>query len=183
VREELEEIRGAALRGAGLTRQLLAFGRRQALKPELIDLNDIVLEMREMLRRLIGTHVELAIDLAPSLRLTAADPSQMQQIVLNLAVNARDAMPAGGRLDLVTANVERDGRSFVALSVADEGVGMDARTREQLFEPFFTTKGVGEGTGLGLATVHGIVGQSGGEIEVESEPGLGTTFRVLLPAA
>jgi two-component system cell cycle sensor histidine kinase/response regulator CckA len=183
VREELEEIRGAAIRAAGLTRQLLAFSRRQDLQPELIDLNDIVLEMRDMLQRLIGTHVELAIDLAPRLQRTTADPSQMQQIVLNLAVNARDAMPAGGRLDLATANVERNGRSFVALSVADTGVGMDAATRERLFEPFFTTKVVGEGTGLGLATVHGIVGQSGGEIEVESEPGVGTTFRILLPAA
>jgi PAS domain S-box-containing protein len=183
VREELTEIRGAALRAAGLTRQLLAFSRRQELQPELIDVNDVVLEMREMLQRLIGTHVELAIDLTPRLRLTMADPSQMQQIVLNLAVNARDAMPDGGRLDLATANVDRDGRLFVALSVSDAGVGMDAATREQLFEPFFTTKPVGEGTGLGLATVHGIVGQSGGEIEVESEPGLGTTFRILLPAA
>jgi PAS domain S-box-containing protein len=183
VREELEEIRGAAVRAAGLTRQLLAFSRRQELRPKLIDLNDIVLEMREMLQRLIGTHVQLAIELAPGLQRTMADPSQMQQIVLNLAVNARDAMPDGGRLDLATANVERDGRSFVALTVADAGIGMDESTREQLFEPFFTTKPVGEGTGLGLATVHGIVGQSGGEVEVESEPGVGTTFRILLPAA
>ena len=125
VREELEEIRGVATRGAGLTRQLLAFSRRQKLQPELIDLNDVVLEMREMLERLIGTHVELQIDLATHLRRTLADPSQMQQIVLNLAVNARDALPDGGRLDLATANVERDGRPFVALSVSDTGVGMD----------------------------------------------------------
>jgi two-component system, cell cycle sensor histidine kinase and response regulator CckA len=183
VRGELKEILGAAERAAALTRQLLAFSRRQQLRPEVIDLNEVVLDMGGMLQRLIGTQVELVIDLGPELRLTVADPTQVQQVVLNLAVNARDAMPGGGRLDIATTNVERDGRAFVALTVRDTGVGMDERTREQAFDPFFTTKPVGEGTGLGLATVHGIAKQSGGEVEVESEPGRGTTFRILLAAA
>jgi signal transduction histidine kinase len=183
VRSELDEIHAAATRAAGLTRQLLAFSRQQELRLELVDINEIVGEMGGMLQRLIGTHVELVIDMAPGLRPIEADPSQMQQVVLNLAVNARDAMPGGGRVDVRTANVERDGRPAVVLSVADTGIGMDAETRERLFEPFFTTKVVGEGTGLGLATVHGIVEQSGGEIEVESEPGRGTTFRVVFSAA
>jgi two-component system, cell cycle sensor histidine kinase and response regulator CckA len=148
----------------------------------VIDLNEVVLEMGGMLQRLIGTQVELVIDLGPDLRLTEVDPTQVQQIVLNLAVNARDAMPAGGRLDIATANVDRDGRPFVALAVSDTGVGMDEATLEHAFEPFFTTKPVGEGTGLGLATVHGIAKQSGGEVEIESEPERGTSIRILLAA-
>jgi PAS domain S-box-containing protein len=182
VRSELMEISNAAARAAGLTRQLLAFSRRQELMPEVVDLNEVILEMGGMLQRLIGTQVELVIDLGSDLRLTMADPTQVQQIVLNLAVNARDAMPGGGRLDIATTNVERDGRAYVALTVGDTGVGMDAQTREHAFDPFFTTKPFGEGTGLGLATVHGIAKQSGGEVEVESEPGRGTTFRILLAA-
>jgi two-component system, cell cycle sensor histidine kinase and response regulator CckA len=182
VRTELKHIQDASARAATLTRQLLAFSRRQQLRPEVIDLNEVVVEMAGMLQRLIGTHVELAIDLGPELRLTLADPTQVQQILLNLAVNARDAMPDGGKLGIDTANVERDGKRFVALTVSDTGVGMDAQTREQAFEPFFTTKPVGEGAGLGLATVHGIAKQSGGDVEVESEPGKGTLFRILLAA-
>ena len=182
VRVELRHIQDASARAATLTRQLLAFSRRQQLRPEVIDLNEVVVEMAGMLQRLIGTQVELVIDLGPELRLTLVDPTQVQQIVLNLAVNARDAMPAGGRLDICTANVDRDGEAYVALTVIDTGVGMDEQTREQAFDPFFTTKPVGEGTGLGLATVHGIAKQSGGDVEVESEPGRGTTFRILLAA-
>ena len=183
VREELNHIQDAAGRAAGLTRQLLAFSRRQELSPELIDLNEVILEMGGMLQRLIGTEVELVIDLGPGLRLTLADPMQVQQIVLNLAVNARDAMPHGGRLGIGTTNVDRGAREFVALTVSDTGVGMDEQTREHVFDPFFTTKPVGQGTGLGLATVHGIAKQSGGDVEVESAPGSGTTFRILLAAA
>jgi two-component system, cell cycle sensor histidine kinase and response regulator CckA len=183
VRAELTHIHDASNRAAGLTRQLLAFSRRQQLEPELIDLNEVVVEMAGMLQRLIGTHVELLIDLGPDLQPTLADPTQVQQIILNLAVNARDAMPSGGRLEISTANVERKGRMFAALTVSDTGVGMDEQTRAQAFDPFFTTKPVGEGTGLGLATVHGIAKQSGGEVEIESEPGRGTTFRILLAAA
>jgi PAS domain S-box-containing protein len=183
VRAELTEIKNAAARATGLTRQLLAFSRRQELRPELIDLNEVVLEMAGMLQRLIGTEVELVIDLGPGLRLTMADPTQVQQIVLNLSVNARDAMPEGGRLDICTSNAERDGREVVTLTVIDTGVGMDEQTLEHAFDPFYTTKAVGEGTGLGLATVHGIVTQSGGAVEIESEPGEGTTLRIVLPAA
>ncbi len=182
VRAELAHIQDAAARAASLTRQLLAFSRRQQLRPEVIDMNEVVLEMGGMLQRLIGTQVELVIDLGSDLRLTLADPTQVQQIVLNLAVNARDAMPDGGRLDIRTENVERGATAYVSLTVSDTGVGMDDRTRERVFDPFFTTKPVGEGTGLGLATVHGIVKQSGGEVEVESEPGRGTRFRILLAA-
>ena len=182
VRAELRHIQDASNRAASLTRQLLAFSRRQQLQPEVIDLNEVVVEMAGMLQRLIGTQVELVIDLGPELKLTLADPTQVQQILLNLAVNARDAMPVGGRLEISTANVERDGQAFVALTVSDTGVGMDELTREQAFDPFFTTKPVGEGTGLGLATVHGIAKQSGGDVEVESEPGKGTLFRILLAA-
>jgi two-component system, cell cycle sensor histidine kinase and response regulator CckA len=182
VSAELLHIQDAAGRAASLTRQLLAFSRRQQLRPEVIDLNEVVVEMATMLQRLIGTQVELVIDLGPDLALTLADPTQVQQIVLNLAVNARDAMPEGGRLDIRTENVERDGRRFVALTVSDTGIGMDEATRERVFDPFFTTKAVGEGTGLGLATVHGIAKQSGGDVEVESEEGRGTLFRILLAA-
>ena len=182
VKTELRHIQDAAGRAASLTRQLLAFSRRQQLRPEVIDLNAILGEMAGMLQRLIGAQVELVIDLGPSLRRTLVDPTQIQQVVLNLAVNARDAMPEGGRCDIRTENVERDGRAYVALTVGDTGVGMDDATRERVFDPFFTTKPVGEGTGLGLATVHGIAKQSGGEVEVESEPGRGTLFRILLAA-
>jgi two-component system cell cycle sensor histidine kinase/response regulator CckA len=191
-REDAEQVRGAALKAAGLTRQLLAFSRRQVLQPRLLDLNGVVSEMERLLRRLIGEHIVLKTRLAAGLGAVRADPSQIEQVVVNLAVNARDAMPQGGVLTIETALVdEREVRghgkvtvargSYVMLRMADTGTGMDAETRRRLFEPFFTTKERGQGTGLGLATIYGIIKQSGGYIWVESEPGAGTTFTVHLP--
>ena len=179
-RGEVGEIRRAAGRAAELTRQLLAFGGKQVLQPRVLDLNDVVREIEAMLRRVIGEDVELATDLEPEPWLARVDPGQLEQVIVNLALNARDAMPGGGRLCVSTRNVERE-RPFVALAVADAGVGMDEATLARAFEPFFTTKGEGKGTGLGLATVYGIVEQSGGRIEVASAPGHGTTFTILLP--
>jgi two-component system, cell cycle sensor histidine kinase and response regulator CckA len=173
-----DEIRRAGEQAASLTRQLLAFGRRQIIAPTTLDLNDVVRDLEKMLRRLIGEHIELATDLEPSGAPVKADPGLMLQLLMNLAVNARDAMPQGGRLTLRTQVV----RDRVLLIVADTGVGMDAGTRAHIFEPFFTTKPLGEGTGIGLATVHGIVEQSGGTITVESALSQGTTFRIELPA-
>jgi two-component system, cell cycle sensor histidine kinase and response regulator CckA len=177
----VQEILEAAERAAGLTRQLLAFSRKQVLQPRVLSLNVAVADMQTMLRRLIGEDVQLVAALDPALGQARADPSQLEQVILNLAVNARDAMPQGGRLTLETANAELEDGRYVSLSVSDTGVGMDAEVRKHLFEPFFTTKGPGKGTGLGLATVYGIVAQSGGSILVESEPGRGTTFKVFLP--
>ncbi len=193
-RGSIEIIKGAGDRAAALTRQLLAFSRRQVLVPEVFDLNNTVSGMVEMLRRVIGKGVEIVTRLNPSLPRIKADPGQIEQIVMNLAVNARDAMPQGGRLTLETHSLvlgEIDQRRcpelrpgpHVLLVVSDTGVGMDADTLEHLFEPFFTTKERGRGTGLGLATVHGIVKQSGGHVEVQSTPGEGTTFRVYLPVS
>jgi PAS domain S-box-containing protein len=182
-REGVEEIARAADRAAALTGQLLAFSRKQVLRPQLLDLNSVVSSMASLLSRMLGGGVVLTTALDPELRPTLADPTQLEQVVLNLAVNARDAMPGGGRLTIRTANVDLDTGRHVALVVADTGTGMDEATAAQIFEPFFTTKDVGAGTGLGLATVHGIVAQSGGEIDVASEPGVGTTFTVCLPAA
>ena len=191
-RADLDEVRTAAQRAAELTRQLLAFGRRQSLRPETLDLNSRVLGFEKMLRRLIGEDIDISVRLAPDLWNTEADPGQIDQVILNLAVNARDAMPGGGRITIATANVEVPsgeppvdallgaGR-WVQLAMADTGAGMDAATRERLFEPFFTTKEQGRGTGLGLATVYGIITQSGGHIQVDSRPGSGTTFRIWLP--
>src|SRR5213076_318835 len=191
-REDAEEIRHAGLRAAELTRQLLAFSRRQVLAPKVLDLNAVVANVDRMLRRLLGEDVELVTSLQPAAGAVNADPGQLEQVLLNLAVNARDAMPGGGRLSIGTTRVtfqeepaERRHRmpagDYVCLAVADTGVGMDETTQAHLFEPFFTTKEVGKGTGLGLATVYGIVKQSGGYIWVYSEPQRGTTVKVYLP--
>jgi two-component system cell cycle sensor histidine kinase/response regulator CckA len=195
LRADADEIRKAADRAASLTRQLLAFSRRQVLRSRVIDLNTVVEEMERMLRRLIGEDVELVTACASDLGPVEADPGQIEQVIANLVVNARDAMPSGGRLVIETANYEVDQRlasahsaemtpgPYVVLSVTDTGVGMDPETQAHLFEPFFTTKDVGKGTGLGLATVYGIVKQSGGFIWVYSEPGHGTSFQIYLPRA
>jgi signal transduction histidine kinase len=172
------EILAAGERAAGLTRQLLAFSRRQVLQPRVLDLNECIVEVESMLRRLIGEGVGVVLELDPSLRRIEADPSQIGQVLLNLAVNARDAMSGDGTLRITTGNDGDD----VVLEVADTGVGMDAELQAQIFEPFFTTKGVGHGTGLGLATVYGIVAQSEGTITVRSAPGQGATFVVRFPA-
>jgi two-component system, cell cycle sensor histidine kinase and response regulator CckA len=184
------EIGGAADRGAALVRQLLAFSRRQVLTMRPLDLNAAVRGMDGMLRRLIGEDVDLLVELDSGLPPVSADNVQIEQVLLNLAVNARDAMPAGGRLRVETAAVDlaeppREGLPtgpYAVLSVSDSGVGMDAETQARIFEPFFTTKPEGEGTGLGLATVYGIVGQSGGAIAVTSAPGQGATFQLFFPA-
>jgi PAS domain S-box-containing protein len=176
LRRHAEEIEKASARAAALTSQLLAFSRRQVLQPRVLDLNAVVHDMDMMLRRLIGEDVELVILLDPELGAVCADPTQLEQVIVNLAVNARDAMPGGGALTIETSNVASD----VVLAITDTGVGMTEDERARLFEPFFTTKG-GAGTGLGLATVYGIVEQSGGRIDVLTEPGLGSSFRISLP--
>jgi two-component system cell cycle sensor histidine kinase/response regulator CckA len=192
LRPDLREIQAASERAAGLTRQLLAFSRQQVLSPRVIDLRCVVDEMGNMLRRLVGEDVELSTELAGEPMHVLADPGQVEQVVMNLVVNARDAMPTGGQLaidvDAVVVGPEDAGRQpyvapgeYACVRVSDTGVGMDAETQARIFEPFFTTKEAGKGTGLGLATVYGIVKQSGGYIWVESVPGMGTTFRVYLP--
>jgi signal transduction histidine kinase/CheY-like chemotaxis protein len=192
-RTGLQQIRRAADRAASLTQQLLAFGRKQVLQPKVLDLNDAVADIQRMLSRVIGEDIELVATLHPSLLSVKADPGQVEQVLMNLAVNARDAMPQGGKLRMETSNLDvstelaRDpelapGR-YVMLKVTDSGQGMDAGTLSHIFEPFFTTKPRGKGTGLGLATVYGIVKQSGGSIQVNSEVGQGTTFRIYFPAA
>jgi len=191
-REDVDEIRNAGLRAAELTRQLLAFSRRQVLAPKVLELNAVVANMDKMLRRLIGEDIELATALHAEAGAVNADPGQLEQVLLNLVVNARDAMPGGGRVLIETTRVllrdelvERRHRlppgDYACLAVTDSGAGMDESTQAHLFEPFFTTKEVGKGTGLGLATVYGIVKQSGGYIWVYSEPGRGTTVKVYLP--
>ncbi len=183
--EDVAEIIRAGQRAADLTRQLLAYSRRQVLSPVTFDLNAVLDDAEKLLRRLIGEDMELVVVRAPALAPVRADPGQLQQVILNLAVNARDAMPGGGRLTIETQNVTLSAPfgGWVMLSVSDTGTGMDAQTVSRLFEPFFTTKGLGKGTGLGLATAYGIVKQSGGDICVDSSPGKGTTFRVYLPRA
>ena len=194
MRQELEEVRKAGERAAALTRQLLAFSRKQALQPKVIDLNTVIEGMSKLLHRLIGEDVELVSRLAAGLRHVKADPGQIEQVVMNLAVNARDAMPGGGRLTIETSNTRLDSPrlaslpaatagDYVMVRVSDTGKGMSDQVQAHVFEPFFTMKEKGEGTGLGLATVYGIVRQSGGHIWLESASGKGTTFTICLPAA
>ena len=189
----LDEIRKAGERATALTKQLLAFSRKQVLQPRVLDLNAVVGEMRSILQRLMGEDVDVQFALAAESPVVHADPHQLQQVIMNLAVNSRDAMPEGGTLIVETGFVTRDdayGRlcpevragSYATLAVTDSGTGMDETTRLRIFEPFFTTKEIGKGTGLGLSMAQGIVMQSGGHIEVESKPGAGTTFRIYLPA-
>jgi CheY-like chemotaxis protein len=190
--EDLGEIRKAAVAAASLTRQLLAFSRQQVIEPRLVNLNDIVESSEKMLRRLIGEDVDVQMTLSPSALTVMIDPGQLEQVMMNLAVNARDAMPTGGKLTLETAGVTLDAEyardhwplvpgNFAMLAMSDIGCGMDEQTRALMFEPFFTTKPVGQGTGLGLATVYGIVKQSNGFIWVYSEPGKGTSFKIYFP--
>src|SRR2546428_6033387 len=191
-REGLLDIRSASERAAVLTRQLLTFSRQQVVSPHVLRLNDLVLELEQLLRRLLGEDVAIRVAVAPDCGGGKADPGQLEQVIVNLAVNARDAMPNGGRLTLETKNVDLDadyppdrvtipaGR-YVMLAVTDTGTGMDAQTKARIFEPFFTTKPVGKGTGLGLATVYGAVQQSGGFIWLFSEVGQGTSFKIYLP--
>jgi PAS domain S-box-containing protein len=190
--EDLRQIRAAGLRAAALTRQLLAFSRQQALQPQIVDLTAVVGTMEKMLRRLIGEDVTLTTICSPSLGRVLVDPGQMEQVIMNLVVNARDAMPSGGTLTIETSEVALDDKyasdhvgakagPHVLLSVNDTGIGMDKESQARLFEPFFTTKEPGKGTGLGLSTVFGIVRQSGGTIQVSSEPQKGTSFKIYLP--
>jgi CheY-like chemotaxis protein len=192
--EDAEEIRRASDRAAALTRQLLAFSRRQVLQPRLLDLNQSVREMERMLRRLLGEDVELVTKLGQDLRRVRADPAQVEQVIMNLAVNGRDAMPGGGTVAVCTENADLEPElrekhpyvvpgEYVLLEVIDTGQGMDAATLQSAFEPFFTTKGAGKGTGLGLSMVYGIVKQSGGYVWIDSESGSGTRVRVYLPVS
>jgi signal transduction histidine kinase/CheY-like chemotaxis protein len=192
MRRGVDLIQTTAQRAAGLTRQLLAFSRKQVLAPTVLDLNEVVPGMAAMLQRLIGETIELEFRPGQELGSVKVDLGQLEQVIVNLVVNARDAMPKGGRITLETANVElREDHarrhigvttgSYAMLTVTDTGTGMDPETQSHIFEPFFTTKEPGQGTGLGLATVYGIVRQSGGSISVDSEPGEGSTFTIYLP--
>jgi len=192
VRRDIEQIHQAGVRAGRLTRQLLAFSRKQKLAPRLLDLNTVITDMKKILQRVIGEDVKLTTRLEQDLGLVRADPGQIEQVIMNLAVNARDAMPRGGSLTIETGGLvlEEEAASghpalspgaYVTVTVSDTGFGMDAETQSHIFEPFFTTKEVDQGTGLGLATVYGIVKQSGGDIFVTSALGRGTTFRIYLP--
>jgi nitrogen-specific signal transduction histidine kinase/CheY-like chemotaxis protein len=190
--DQVLEIKTAGERATSLTQQLLAFSRHQVLQPKVLDLNAIVADFDRMLRRLVGERIKVAVDCEPALRQVRADPGEIGRAIMNLSLNARDAMPEGGTLTIETANVtltevdvpnkELAPGRYVMMAVRDTGVGIDAEVRAHIFEPFFTTKDTGKGTGLGLATVLGIVEQSGGAIRCESEPGRGTTFAIFLPA-
>ena len=192
-REDVEQIRLASERASHLTHQLLAFARREVVQPKVVDVNGIVRNIEQLLRRTLGEHVELHSSLAAGLHPVLIDPGQVEQILVNLAVNARDAMPDGGALRIDTANIDVDAAyaaprpalstgPHVRLRVSDTGVGMSSETLQRAFDPFFTTKPAGQGTGLGLATVYGIIQQAGGWSQIYSEPGIGTTVTVLLPA-
>jgi PAS domain S-box-containing protein len=192
VHDQLDQILKAGERAASLTRQLLAFSRKQILQPQVVDLNAVVSDTDKMLRRLIGEEIELSTVLRPDLGRVKVDPAQIEQVIMNLAINARDAMPRGGKLTIETANVDLDEAyarahtevrpgAYVMLALSDNGCGMDAETQARIFEPFFTTKEIGNGTGLGLSTVYGIIKQTGGHVSVYSEVGRGTTFKVYLP--
>ena len=188
-RDDLEQIVKAARRATDLTHQLLAFSRRQPARPEVVNMNLLVADMERMLRRVMGEDIELVTSLSPELAAVEADPGQIEQVILNIAVNARDAMPNGGEFRIETARLKPPGetssedasREYVTLAMKDTGVGMDPRVMSRVFEPFFTTKE--HGSGLGLSTSYGIIKQSGGDIRVESKPGRGTVFRIFLPAA
>ena len=188
----VEQIQKAGERATALTRQLLAFSRKQTIQPIKLNLNDVVTAIEKFLHRLIGENIVISSSLAPTLGSALADPGQIEQVILNLAVNARDAMPDGGKLSIQTRNTTvRDPKSYgqleikpgeyVELSVSDSGVGIEPSVQPHIFEPFFTTKPAGKGTGLGLSTVYGIVQQAGGFVTFQSAPGTGTTFRILLP--
>ncbi|MCI0530678.1 MAG: ATP-binding protein, partial [candidate division Zixibacteria bacterium] len=190
--KDVDEVKKSAVRAASLTKQLLAFSRKQVLQPRKLNLNVVVTETEKMLRRLIDENIELATVTSPMLGSVMADPGQIEQVIMNLVVNARDAMDGGGRLTIETANVVLDDNyvrlnpgskpgHYAMLAVTDTGCGMDDETLSHLFEPFFTTKAPGKGTGLGLSTVYGIVKQSGGYISAYSEVNKGTTFKVYLP--
>jgi signal transduction histidine kinase len=194
VRRYLKEIKRAGERAGELTAQLLAFSRKQVLQTRVFDLNDVVVSVEKFLHRLLGDDVELVTMLDPGIGAVDADPGQIEQVILNLAINARDAMPGGGKLTIETANVELDAGytsrhgdvapgEYVLLAVSDTGTGIADEIVDRIFDPFFTTKDVGAGTGLGLSTVFGIVKQSGGDVGVYTEPGRGTTFKVYLPRA
>ncbi len=193
MRKRIEEIKKAGDRSASLTRQLLAFSRKQVIRPEVLNLNGVINETEKMLKRMIGEDIEFQTILKPELWKVHMDSGQVDQIIINIAVNARDAMPQGGKLTIETTNVDLDKNylsehgiegspgHYVMLAISDTGSGMDKETQEHIFEPFFTTKELGKGTGLGLSTVYGIAKQNNGFIWVYSEPGQGTTFKIYLP--